>query len=100
MSLDLQQLAATLRLEFRGDPATEITGVASPRSASAGDLCFVQRRKYLRDVLAGACAAVILPPELADEIEDRVVLISSDPQASFVDAIEALRLEPRTEWRT
>lgn len=95
MSLELQQLAAALRLEFRGDAGIEITGVAPPRSAVAGDLCFVQRRKYLRDVLASECSAVILTPELADEIEDRAVLISSDPQASFVDAVAVLEVEPQ-----
>lgn len=95
MKLTLQQLAATLQLEFRGDPATEISGVAAPRSAGAGDLCFIQRQKYLEDVRAGGCAAVILPPELVDEMDERAMLISADPQASFVDAIAALELEPR-----
>jgi UDP-3-O-[3-hydroxymyristoyl] glucosamine N-acyltransferase len=95
MKRTLQQLAAVLQLEFRGDPEIEISGVAAPRSADAGDLCFIQHHKYLEDVRAGGCAAVILPAELVDEIDDRAMLISADPQASFVDAIGALELEPR-----
>lgn len=95
MSLNLQQLSEALQLEFRGDPELEISGVASLRSAVAGDLCFVQRRKYLRDIAASACSAVLLTAELAAEVDDRATLISDDPQLSFVRAIEALKLEPR-----
>jgi UDP-3-O-[3-hydroxymyristoyl] glucosamine N-acyltransferase len=95
MSLNLQQLSAALQLEFRGDPELEISGVATPRSATAGDLCFIQRRKYLRDIAASACSAVLLPAELADEIDDRATLVSADPQLSFVRAIELLKLDPQ-----
>ncbi|MGD8420638.1 MAG: LpxD N-terminal domain-containing protein, partial [Gammaproteobacteria bacterium] len=94
MSLNLQQLSAALQLEFRGDPELEISGVASPRSAVAGDLCFIQRRKYLGDIAASACSAVLLPRELVDELDDRAALISEDPQLSFVRAIEVLKLDP------
>jgi UDP-3-O-[3-hydroxymyristoyl] glucosamine N-acyltransferase len=94
MSLNLQQLSEALQLEFRGDPELVISGVASPRSAVAGDLCFIQRRKYLADIAASACSAVLLPAELADELDDRAALISEDPQLSFVRAIEVLKLDP------
>lgn len=93
MSLNLQQLSEALQLEFRGDPKLEISGVATLRSAVAGDLCFIQRRKYLRDIAASACSAVLLPAELADDVDDRATLISEDPQLSFVRAIEALKLD-------
>lgn len=95
MSLNLQQLSETLQLEFRGEPDLVITGVASLRSAVAGDLCFIQRRKYLRDLAVSACSAVLLPAELAAEVDARAMLISEDPQTSFVQAIEALGLETR-----
>jgi len=94
MSLKLQQLAEALRVEYRGDPALEISGVATPRSAVAGDLCFIQRKSFLQDILGSACSAVLLPAELAVEITDRATLISADPQLSFVQAIEVLQLDP------
>jgi len=94
MTLKLQQLAEALQLEFRGDPDIEISGVATLQSAAAGDLCFVQRRTYLPDLARSACAAVLLPGELAAEVEGRAILISEDPQLSFVMAIEALQLVP------
>jgi UDP-3-O-[3-hydroxymyristoyl] glucosamine N-acyltransferase len=95
MTLNLQQLSESLQLEFRGDPELAISGVASLNSAVAGDLCFIQRRKYLPDLAASACSAVILPAELAAEVDDRAMLIADDPQLGFVRAIEALGLEPR-----
>ncbi|MGD8419890.1 MAG: UDP-3-O-(3-hydroxymyristoyl)glucosamine N-acyltransferase, partial [Gammaproteobacteria bacterium] len=53
-----------------------------------------QRRKYLGDIAASACSAVLLPRELVDELDDRAALISEDPQLSFVRAIEVLKLDP------
>jgi UDP-3-O-[3-hydroxymyristoyl] glucosamine N-acyltransferase len=95
MSLTLKQLSEALQLEFRGDPELAITGVASLQSAEAGDLCYIQRKKYLRDVAASACTAVILPADLAAEVDDRATLIADDPQLGFVRAIAALGLDPR-----
>ncbi len=90
MTMILQQLAETLQLEFRGDGDVEISGVASPASAGAGDLCFITHRKYLGGIAASSCAAVILPRELAQAVEGKAVLLSAEPQFSFVQAIMAL----------
>jgi UDP-3-O-[3-hydroxymyristoyl] glucosamine N-acyltransferase len=38
---------------------------------------------------------VILPPELADEVEGKALLLSDNPQYSFVKAIKAFGLEPQ-----
>lgn len=97
MSIDLQQLAATLALEFRGDGATVITGVASLKSAGAGDLCFIQHRNYLEELEHSRCDAVILPPDLAAKVPAKALLLSTEPQYSFVQAIDALGLGPRAE---
>jgi UDP-3-O-[3-hydroxymyristoyl] glucosamine N-acyltransferase len=95
MSLKLQQLAKALKLEFRGDAGLIINGVASSRSARAGDLCFMLSKKYVDGVTASNCSAVILPPQMADAIEDKALLLSENPQYSFVNAIKALGLEPK-----
>ncbi len=97
MSLSLQQLARTLRLDYRGDGAILIEGVASLTSASSSDLCFIQHRKYLGALAASGCAAVILPPALADSVEGRALLLAENPQFSFVEGIHALGLAPRYE---
>ena len=93
MSLNLQQLAAALQLEFQGEPGLTISGVASLESATPQDLCFVQHRKYLGDIPASQCGAVILTPELSTRVGDRAILVSDNPQYSFVQAIAALGLE-------
>ncbi len=95
MSLNLQQLAEELKLEFRGDRGIVISGVASFQSALAGDLCFILSRKYIDVVSTSKCSAVILPPDLASEIEGKALLLSDNPQFSFVNAIKALGLEPQ-----
>ena len=93
MSLNLQQLAETLQLEFRGESGLTISGVASLQSATSGDLCFAQHQKYLGDIAASQCGAVILTRELSARVGDRAILISDNPQYSFVQAIAALGLE-------
>lgn len=95
MSLELQQLAAALDLEFDGPADLEISGVASPRSACAGDLCFVQHKNYLAEIATSDCAAVILPPALGVEISGKALLYSGNPQYHFAQAVRALGLEPR-----
>jgi UDP-3-O-[3-hydroxymyristoyl] glucosamine N-acyltransferase len=99
MSLNLQQLAKALKLEFRGDAGLMINGVASAQSAFAGDLCFILSKKYVDAVTASKCSAVILPADLATAVEGKALLLSANPKYSFVNAIKALGLEPqpRTE---
>lgn len=96
MSLNLRQLADLLHLQFDGDADLKISGVASPSAASAGDLCFAQHEKYLADVAASGCSAVILPPALGCDIDHKARLYSDNPQYHFARAISALGLEPQT----
>ena len=77
MSLNLQQLARVLKLEFRGDAGLMINGVASAQSALAGDLCFILSKKYVDAVTASKCSAVILPAELATVVEGKAQLLEN-----------------------
>lgn len=95
MSLNLQQLAKALKLEFRGDAGLMINGVASSQSALAGDLCFIQSEKYVDGVTASKGSAVILPPHLATAVEVKALLLAENPQFSFINAIKALGLDPQ-----
>ncbi len=93
MSLNLQQLARVLELDYRGESGLEIKGVASPKSAQSGELCFIQDRKLLDDINASQCSVVILPAALAGELDGKSLLLSENPQYSFVQAIKALGIE-------
>lgn len=97
MSLDLQQLAAALQLEFDGVADLQITGVASPVSAQPGELCFIQHKKYLADITGSHCSAVILPKSLGREVSDKALLYSDNPQFHFLRAIAVLGLDPEPE---
>ena len=93
MCLTLQQLAKSLDLEFRGDPALLIESVSSLGSAQAGDLCYLLAEKNLPELAASHCSAVILPAELAELISDKALLLSPEPRYSFSQAIHALDLD-------
>jgi UDP-3-O-[3-hydroxymyristoyl] glucosamine N-acyltransferase len=93
MSVNLKQLAEALQLEYRGDAETIVSGVASLRSARAGDLCFVQQEKYLDEVANSDCSVVILTEDLASALTGKALLLSPNPQYSLARAIELLQLE-------
>ena len=93
MSLSLLQLAQKLELEFRGDAGLMISGVASAKSALAGDLCFILSKNYVEGVAASNCSAVILPADLATAVAGKALLLSNNPHYNFVRAIKALGLE-------
>jgi UDP-3-O-[3-hydroxymyristoyl] glucosamine N-acyltransferase len=90
MNITLQQLAHELQCEFRGDANTLIRSVASPSSAQPGDLCFALREKNLVEIIDSDCSAVIVPLGLAAEVSGKNLLISENPQYSFVQAMAAL----------
>lgn len=93
MSLNLQQLAEALQLEYRGDADLSIDAVASPGSAVTGNLCYLLNRKALGDIVASQCSAVIVLSELADAVKGKALLLSDSPQFSFTQAIAALGLD-------
>jgi UDP-3-O-[3-hydroxymyristoyl] glucosamine N-acyltransferase len=93
MSLNLHQLAKALQIEYRGDADLLISGVASPASAVSGDLCYLLHRNTLGEIAASQCSAVILSPQLGEQVKDKSLLLSDNPHFSFVRAIDILGLE-------
>ena len=90
MNLTLQQLAHELQCEFRGDADTQIRSVASPPSAQPGDLCFALEKKNIVDIMDSDCSTVIVPLNLAAEVDGKNLLISENPHYSFIQAMAAL----------
>jgi UDP-3-O-[3-hydroxymyristoyl] glucosamine N-acyltransferase len=86
ISLTVAKLARLLNCTYRGKGNTEITGVASLREAKKGDLVFFSHPKYREQLDGTKASAAILP---SDEKFDRIpVILSENPQLSFVQAIE------------
>ena len=93
MKLSLQQLAASLQLEYRGDADLEICGVASLSSSVSGDLSFIQHEKYARDLPESQCSAVIVPIEFDSDTTDKSLLFAENPRYSFIQAMNLIKPE-------
>ncbi|MGA7298518.1 MAG: UDP-3-O-(3-hydroxymyristoyl)glucosamine N-acyltransferase [Rhodanobacteraceae bacterium] len=82
----LEEIAQRLDLEIRGDGSTAIRGVASLAHAGRGDISFLARSRHA-ELLAGCQAsAVIVRPELADQVPCAGMLVADDPAVAFAHA--------------
>jgi UDP-3-O-[3-hydroxymyristoyl] glucosamine N-acyltransferase len=93
MTQTLQSLASYLGLRFFGDSSLQIENVASLPSAGPGELCFIQHRKYLKDLVDSQCSCVIVPEDFDNQQSDKAILYSKNPHLSFIQAISLLRPE-------
>jgi UDP-3-O-[3-hydroxymyristoyl] glucosamine N-acyltransferase len=84
----VRELAEWLELEFEGDGAVEITGVAPLESAGPGDLSFINNRKAAQQPTRAGC--LIAPLDFAN-IGKRTVIRAASPRAAFARAIPRLR---------
>jgi len=90
MKRSLKELADFLHADLRGDAAVELTGVASIRSASEGDLVFVEDEKNLGLALASRASAVIAGDFAAQETSAKPLLIVKQPRLAFARAARIL----------
>lgn len=90
MKLTLRQLAELLQLKFNGDPDQEIKGVASLTSAISGDLCFIQQKKYVRELSGSQCSVLIVPLDFDRASTDKPFMFAENPHFSFIQAIEII----------
>jgi UDP-3-O-[3-hydroxymyristoyl] glucosamine N-acyltransferase len=96
MKLTLSEIAALAGGEVDGDGSVEIRGVASPESATAGEITFAEDDRTLEVVLAGNAGAVIVRAN-AEVETDRPLVRVKHPRIAFVAAANALHPEPRPE---
>lgn len=93
MKITLQQLAEQLQLEYKGDPDQEIGGAASLSSAIAGDLCFIQQKKYARDISRSKCSVLLVPLGFDQVVSNKSLIFSDNPHFSFAQAIAFIEPE-------
>lgn len=93
----LQEVADFLRAYVIGDATVELTGVASIRSASPGDVVFVETEKNLQAALASGAAAVIAGDFAAESAPSKPVLIAEQPRLAFARAAQFLLSTPKRE---
>ncbi len=89
MSLTLAQLAAALDAELRGDGDMRITGMATLKDATSGQLSFLANGRYRRFLAATRASAVILNAADADAART-AVLICDDPYVAYARAARLL----------
>jgi UDP-3-O-[3-hydroxymyristoyl] glucosamine N-acyltransferase len=78
------ELAAHLGAELAGDARAPISGVASPESARAEDLIYVESQKHLERAAVSAARCVIAKPDA--ELAGKTVIATAEPKLSFAKA--------------
>ncbi len=76
-SYTLGQVAEALGAELQGDPATEITGLATLQAAQPGQLSFLSNPSYSRFLADTKASAVILSPAMAGLCPTNVLLLAN-----------------------
>ena len=93
MTATLGEIAAAINAELRGDPADEITNVASLRNAAPGDLTFYANTRYRADLEATRASAVLLAATDAQACPT-ASLVTEDPYLAYAKAARFLNPVP------
>lgn len=88
----LEDLAASLSLEFEGDPGLVLSGLGALDTAGPADLAFIRSASYLPVLKNSRAGAVIALPSL--DVGDRPVLRAADPTLEFQRAARLIVPEP------
>ncbi|MEO6907211.1 MAG: UDP-3-O-(3-hydroxymyristoyl)glucosamine N-acyltransferase, partial [Abditibacteriaceae bacterium] len=93
----LGDIARLLGGKLVGDAGTLITGVSGLESAMPGTISFVDNEKLLKEALASAAAALILPSAAEKQVRSaahkgsKPVVLSGNPRLAFAKVIEYLQ---------
>lgn len=76
-SFRLEEIASALGAEVRGDGQALISGVATLKAATPGQLSFLANPNYARYLEDTAAGAVIVSPDMADRCPTNVLLLDN-----------------------
>ena len=93
MTATLGEIAAVCDAELRGNPADEITNVASLHNAAPGDLTFYAKTRYRADLEATRASAVVLAATDAPACPT-ASLVTEDPYLAYAKAARFLNPVP------
>ena len=88
MTRTMKELADFLGCALDGDGAVPVSGVASPASAGAEDLIYVESARHLDRATASAARGVVIAPDLS--IPGKILLRAVNPKLAFARAAEWL----------
>ena len=86
MPFKLEEIAAEIKAEIRGNADREISGVATIQNAGPDELSFLSNRRYFSKLKSTRAAAVILGPDDAAECPV-TALVVDDPYLGYVRAV-------------
>lgn len=84
MTRTMKELADFLGCTLEGDSALIVSGVASPASARAEDLIYVESQRHLERAAASAARCVVIPTGLS--IAGKALLRAANPKLAFARA--------------
>jgi UDP-3-O-[3-hydroxymyristoyl] glucosamine N-acyltransferase len=76
-SYRLGDIATELGAELRGDPDTEILGLATLQAASPGQIAFLANPSYARHLADTRASAVMISPSVADKYAGNALLLDN-----------------------
>ncbi len=88
MTRTIKELADFLGCLLEGDGAAHVSGVASPASARAEDLIYVESPRHLDRAAASAARCVVIAPGLS--MPGKILLRAANPKLAFARAAEWL----------
>ena len=88
MTRTMKELADFLGCTLEGDGAALVSGVASPASARAEDLIYVDSPRHLDRAAASAARCVVIAPGLS--MPGKILLRAANPKLAFARAAEWL----------
>ncbi|MGH9530571.1 MAG: LpxD N-terminal domain-containing protein, partial [Terriglobales bacterium] len=86
----LKDLAELLQCRLSGEGETKVSGVASIKSASAGDLVFVEDEKGFAAAIASPASAIIAGESALSHRPTKPLLVSVQPKLTFARASKLL----------
>jgi UDP-3-O-[3-hydroxymyristoyl] glucosamine N-acyltransferase len=96
MPQTLQALAEFTASQLIGNGKTEISRVASLKSAQGGDLVFVESSRHLKEAMDSYASAVIVKPSDAEITTSKPLLLNANPRLAFATAGQLLY--PKQEY--
>jgi UDP-3-O-[3-hydroxymyristoyl] glucosamine N-acyltransferase len=88
MTRTIKEFANFLGCALEGDGAAHVSGVASPVSAHADDLIYVDSPRHLNRAAASAAKCVVIAPGLP--LPGKILLRATNPKLAFARAAEWL----------
>jgi UDP-3-O-[3-hydroxymyristoyl] glucosamine N-acyltransferase len=92
--MKVSALAESVGAQVLGDGNIEVGNISSIKSASAGDLVFVEDQKNLRLALESKASAVIAGSFAIKKTYPKPLLISKQPRLAFAHAAKLLHRKP------